>query len=161
MCRYLLPALAILQMFGTQAAFHRAISSRTEDGGLPYSYFSSTRTAPTTTAVHASSIKFRNFEDMLDAFRMEPILVYFSATNCGTCYLQKKELSALRSKMGDSAPKVLSIDTEKWPHVGTRFQIRALPCLLVVKDKQVLLRLDGLTRAEDLATLLHTVPTHS
>jgi len=59
--------------------------------------------------------------------------------------------------MGDNALKILSIDTEKWPHVGKRFQIRSLPCLLVIKDKQVLLRLDGLTKADDLVEQMRSL----
>jgi len=91
---------------------------------------------------------------MLDAFTGEPVLVYFSSMNCGPCHLQRKELQALRKSM--VALKILSIDTEKWPHVGTRYHIRSLPCLLVVKDKEILLRMEGLIKAEDLAEQMHT-----
>lgn len=94
---------------------------------------------------------------MLDAFAGEPVLVYFSSANCGPCHLQRKELVALRKASSDlERLKIVAIDTEKWPHVGSRYQIRSLPCLMVVKDKEILLRLEGLTKAEDLAEQMHT-----
>jgi hypothetical protein len=56
--------------------------------------------------------------------------------------------------------KVLSIDTEKFPHVGTRYEIGKLPCLLFMKDSKVLLRLEGLTKAEALVEHFHSEVDH-
>ena len=95
---------------------------------------------------------------MLDAFTGEPVLVYFSSVNCGPCHLQRQELAALRKINNQHLEglKIISIDTEKWPHVGSRYHIRSLPCLLLVKDREVVLRLEGLTTAEDLAHQMYT-----
>jgi thioredoxin 1 len=103
-----------------------------------------------------SSSKFKNVDDMLDAYQMEPILIYFSQKNCGPCRLQKKELSTVQKIMGDKAFKILAIDTEKWPQVGSRFRIGKLPCLLVLRNKEVVTKLEGLTRAEDLVRYFHS-----
>jgi thioredoxin-like negative regulator of GroEL len=103
-----------------------------------------------------SSSKFKDVDDMLDAYQMEPILIYFSQKNCGPCKLQKKELSIVQKIMGDKALKILAIDTEKWPHVGSRFRIGKLPCLLVLRNKEVVTKLEGLTRAEDLVRHFHS-----
>jgi len=181
MCRYLLLLLLLLALVAIRsasarsatsyAAFHRLVrfssssrrrykytSSRTNMEEGPAVPASSSHEKSSATALNAASrIKFKNLDDMLDSFPREPVLVYFSSANCGGCHLQKKELSALRIQMGDNALKILSIDTEKWPHVGKRFQIRSLPCLLVIKDKQVLLRLDGLTKADDLVEQMRSL----
>jgi thioredoxin 1 len=95
------------------------------------------------------SSKFKNIEEMLDTFRAEPVLVSFTSGNCGPCKLQKKELATVSQVVG-SGFKMFAIDTEKWPNVGSRFKIGTLPCLVVVKEGEVLLRLEGLTLAEDI-----------
>lgn len=107
-----------------------------------------------TTALR-SSMKFKNFEMMLDAFRNEPVLVYFTSIACGPCQLQTKELSTVQSVLGVKACKVLTIDTERFPHVGARYSIGKLPCLLFMRDREVLLRLEGLTKAEVLVEHFH------
>jgi thioredoxin-like negative regulator of GroEL len=95
----------------------------------------------------SKSLKFKNFDNMLDAYSNEPILVYFTSLSCGPCRLQTKEL---RSAMSDAPwTTVLAIDTERFPHVGTRYDIAKLPCLLLLVNGQVLHRLEGLTLAHD------------
>jgi thioredoxin 1 len=107
-------------------------------------------TVPGTTRRSKSpSSKFKNIEEMLDTFRSEPVLVSFTSVNCGPCKLQKKELAAVSQVVG-AGFKMFSIDTEKWPNVGSRFKVGKLPCLIVIKEGEVLLRLEGLTMAEDL-----------
>jgi thioredoxin-like negative regulator of GroEL len=102
------------------------------------------------------SSKFKNIEEMLDTFRAEPVLVSFTSVNCGPCMLQKKELAAVSQVVG-SGFKMFAIDTEKWPHVGSRFKIGKLPCLVVVKEGEVLLRLEGFTRAEDVLSRIKPI----
>jgi thiol-disulfide isomerase/thioredoxin len=112
----------------------------------------------------------------------ETVLIVFTAANCGPCKLQKQELLEFRQRLltsihndGDdsnssesskeaaasvSPPplprlKMLSIDTSKWPHVGLSwFQVSKLPCLVVLRDQQVVARLEGLTRADTLLDIL-------
>jgi thioredoxin 1 len=102
------------------------------------------------------SSKFKNIEEMLDTFRAEPVLVSFTSVNCGPCRLQKKELAAVAQVVG-SGFKMFAIDTEKWPHVGSRFKVGKLPCLVVVKEGEVLLRLEGFTRAEDVLSRIKPI----
>lgn len=140
------------RLFVVEGAFYRQFSrvktDKKNDGILS--------SARRSLALNASrSSKFKNFEEMLDAYASEPVLIYFTSMMCGPCKLQKQELSAAR-KMMDRELKILAIDTEKWPHVGSRFEVAKLPCLLVMKDKQVLMRLDGLTKAEDLLKQVHS-----
>jgi thiol-disulfide isomerase/thioredoxin len=99
------------------------------------------------------SSKFKNIEEMLDTFRAEPVLLSFTSVNCGPCKLQKKELAAVSEIVG-SGFKMFAIDTEKWPNVGSRFKVGKLPCLVVVKEGGVLLRLEGLVTAEEVVSRL-------
>ena len=90
-------------------------------------------------------------EELLDSLT-EPVVITFTAVNCGPCRLQKQELATFKRMLGDdhngNSLRMLSIDTEKWPAVGTRFEVRKLPCVVVLKDKEVVARLEGLTSAE-------------
>jgi thiol-disulfide isomerase/thioredoxin len=128
----------------------------------------------------SSSIKFRDMQDLLDSLSgpNETLLIVFTATNCGPCKLQKQELSEFRQRLSneheqsyhqrdgyddddeerhavtqpsDVPLKMLAIDTEKWPHVGLAwFKVSKLPCVVVLRNKQVVARMEGLTRAKDL-----------
>jgi Thioredoxin len=101
--------------------------------------------------------KFKNIDEMIDTFRDESILLYFTSGTCGPCHLQKKELVTVQSIVGkDAALKVLTIDTKKWPHTGTQFAIGKLPCLLVMKNKQIINRFDGLTHADELVQKVYS-----
>jgi len=99
-----------------------------------------------TTAQHAA-VKFKNLEQVLDTFREEPVVIYFSTSMCGPCRLMKKEVATVKEMVGDEL-KMFSIDTEKWPQVGSRFKIARLPCLVVVRGGEVKLRLEGVNSAE-------------
>jgi thiol-disulfide isomerase/thioredoxin len=112
---------------------------------------------PTSTTRLYSEVKFKNFDDVLDAFHEETLLIYFGTNKCGPCQLMKKELTAAKKRLlgrGENGGqlyhtiKFFSLDTEKWPHLGTRYGIQRLPCILVVRDGVVQKRLEGLTKAE-------------
>jgi thiol-disulfide isomerase/thioredoxin len=115
--------------------------------------------------------------DLLDRVATDPdeaVLIVFTAANCGPCKLQKQELMEFRQRllptdahcdggtqMSPPRLKMLAIDTSKWPHVGLSwFQVSKLPCLVVLRNQQVVARVEGLTRAETLLELLrpHLLP---
>jgi len=85
---------------------------------------------------------------MLETFRDEPLLIAFTAKTCGPCKLQKKELAEVCQRVGNSF-RVIAIDTNKWPHIGSRFKVGKLPCLLVLKNGEIQFKLEGLVRAEE------------
>jgi thioredoxin-like negative regulator of GroEL len=66
-------------------------------------------------------------------------------------------LLAAVSQVVGSDFKMFAIDTEKWPHVGSRFKVGKLPCLVVLKEGEVLLRLEGFTRAEDVLSRIKPI----
>lgn len=115
-----------------------------------------TATTTTTTTRLLASRQFRDVEDMLDSFREDLVLINFMAINCGPCRLQKKELSTVSQALGGGL-QLLAIDTNRWPTVSSRFEVGKLPCLLALKDGQVLFRIEGFTKAEDVVERVRSV----
>jgi thioredoxin 1 len=99
-----------------------------------------------------SSVKFKDFDHVLNTFHKETLVIYFGTNNCGPCRLMKQELAAARKLIGkNESLKIFSLDTEKWPHLGTRYGIQRLPCILFVREGEIQKRLEGVTKAEVLA----------
>jgi thiol-disulfide isomerase/thioredoxin len=94
-----------------------------------------------------AGMKFKNFEHVLDTFHKETVIIYFEASKCGPCRLMKKELESVKKQVGNDI-KIFSLDTEKFPNLGSRYNIHRLPCLVVVRDGEIRLRMEGVTKAE-------------
>ena len=107
-------------------------------------------------AATRSSSKFRNFDEVLSTFQEEPLMVIFTSVNCGPCRLMKKEINQVNSLMGGRY-KIVAVDTEKFPHVGSRFEVAALPCLLMVQNGEEILRLEGVVKAEEVIERVRTI----
>jgi thiol-disulfide isomerase/thioredoxin len=108
---------------------------------------SSASAATSSSSLHAT-LKFKSYEGMLgELHQKEPLLlVYFYKDLCGPCRLQRRELNGIAARL----PKVLAIDVEKWPHLGTRYNIGCLPCVLMIRHGQEVDRWEGLTLSHDL-----------
>eukprot|EP00523_Entomoneis_sp_CCMP467_P016705 CAMPEP_0168783570 /NCGR_PEP_ID=MMETSP0725-20121227/9764_1 /TAXON_ID=265536 /ORGANISM="Amphiprora sp., Strain CCMP467" /LENGTH=230 /DNA_ID=CAMNT_0008833571 /DNA_START=19 /DNA_END=711 /DNA_ORIENTATION=- len=144
--------------------------------------YSSTRTTSktTTTQLRASVVQYKNVEQMLDSFRDEPLLIAFTAVNCGPCKLQRKELVNVQKDLNHHHPPpptaaaasppqnqnqqqqqqritMVAIDTDRWPNVGSRFHVGKLPCLVAVQNGRELLRLEGLQSAQDITQQVRAV----
>jgi len=112
----------------------------------------------TSTSLHSTSQKFKNFEEVLDIYRSEPLMVVFTAVNCGPCRLMKQELRQVKT-MTKGRFRMFAVDTEKFPHVGKRFAVAALPCLLIVQDGKALLRIEGVHKAAEVLAQVQTTIT--
>jgi thioredoxin-like negative regulator of GroEL len=110
----------------------------------------------TSSAVVQAAARFKNFEQVLDTFHAEPVIIYFSTQKCGPCQLMKREVDTVRKIIG-AEMKMFSIDTEKWPRVGARFAVSRLPCLVVVHEGEIKLRLEGVNKAEEVVELVRMV----
>jgi len=95
----------------------------------------------------SAAMRFKNFEEVLETFHEEPVVIYFGTTNCGPCRLMKKEIAVVQEMMGNEL-RVFSLDTEKWPEVGSRFDVARLPTLVLFRRGEIQLRLEGLNSAE-------------
>jgi thiol-disulfide isomerase/thioredoxin len=106
------------------------------------------------TALHETSLKFKNFDVMLNELRDQHVVVYFSSNACGSCKLQRKELADIQNQFlsptSTTRKKILMIDADLFPQVCLRYDVAKLPCILLINNGEVLLRLDGFTTAEDI-----------
>jgi thioredoxin 1 len=149
-------ALAVA-LFGTAAAAAAFTSNTATDSSCDALYRSrrlmrrvtaavTPRGSSSLLALHAT-VKFKSFEGMLGELQKEPLLlVYFYKNLCGPCQLQRRELKGIAARL----PKVLAVDVEKWPHLGTRHKIGSLPCVLMIREGQEVDRWEGLTMSGDL-----------
>jgi thioredoxin len=92
--------------------------------------------------------QFKSFEDLL-ANSPVPILVDFYSDWCGPCRMMGPILeqvqAALKSKL-----QVVKIDSEKYAQLSGRYQIHALPTLILFKNGQPIHRIEGVLPPEDL-----------
>ncbi|KAF6002165.1 hypothetical protein F1559_001686 [Cyanidiococcus yangmingshanensis] len=85
---------------------------------------------------------YRSFDEMLSA-SPEPALVDFYSTTCGPCVLMGRTLDQVASKLKALPCRVMKVDVDKYPDIADRFQIQALPTLILFKDNKELRRLLG------------------
>jgi thioredoxin 1 len=81
------------------------------------------------------------------------VLVDFWATWCGPCKMQAPAVEKVAAQAGDRA-KITRLDIDKAPEVAKRFNIHAIPTLIVFKDGKLHKKFVGLTRAGTLASAI-------
>ncbi len=101
-------------------------------------------------------MKFKNFEEMLLTFGSSLVMVAFSTDLCGPCRLMKKQLSQVSAEIGDDL-KVFSVDTDKFPKLGARYNVSVLPTLVIFKEGQIQDRIEGVETADSLVERLRTL----
>mmetsp|Transcript_4749 Transcript_4749/g.7404 ORF Transcript_4749/g.7404 Transcript_4749/m.7404 type:complete len:183 (+) Transcript_4749:218-766(+) len=152
--------LPLAESFILQSALHRRSTGSFEgkDAVSQYSDDNQQRTSSTCRRKGPlySAIKFKNFDQVLDRFRGETLLIYFETSKCGPCKLMKKELASAKKLLGEEI-KIFSLDTTKWPHLATRYHVHRLPCILFVREGEIQTRMEGLTKAEVVAEQFRTL----
>lgn len=99
--------------------------------------------------------KFTSFDDMLEKID-RPVLVDFFALWCGPCKMMVPVLEEIAGRMENDV-KVAKIDTDKYPRLGSRFQVEALPTLILFNKGQVVDRYIGYMNADDLEVAVKKV----
>lgn len=74
------------------------------------------------------------FQDIINGNK--PVLVDFFATWCGPCKAMAPVIESIGRELEGQA-RVLKIDVDKNQSVAARFQIQAVPTLLIFKNGQV------------------------
>ena len=68
-----------------------------------------------------------------------PVLVDFYAQWCGPCQMMQPVLEDLASRL-DSVARVAKVDTDKSPRLASRYQVEALPTLILFHKGKVIER---------------------
>ena len=85
-----------------------------------------------------------------------PVLVDFTATWCPPCQMMKPHLHKVEEAYGDRL-KVVEIDIDENEYLSAFFRVKYLPCLLVIKDGEVVANTDGGKDYEGLLNFLSPV----
>ena len=91
---------------------------------------------------------FSSFEDLLENSNL-PVLVDFYATWCGPCQMMTPILEQVGANLRDRL-QVVKIDTDKYPNLASKYQIEALPTLVLFKNGQPAEKIEGVHQAPQL-----------
>ena len=92
--------------------------------------------------------QFSSFEDLLSSSDL-PVLVDFYATWCGPCQMMTPILEQVGSTLRDRL-QVVKIDTDKYPNLASKYQVEALPTLVLFKDGEPAEKIEGVHQAPQL-----------
>ena len=82
-----------------------------------------------------------------------PVVIDFWAPWCGPCKAIGPIMEELAEEMGD-AVKICKVNVDDNSEIATKFEIRAIPTILIFKDGQLAETVVGLTSKEDLKAKL-------
>jgi len=92
--------------------------------------------------------QFSSFEDLLSGSSV-PVLVDFYATWCGPCQMMTPILEQVGANLRDRL-QVVKIDTDKYPNLASKYQIEALPTLVLFKNGEPAEKIEGVHQAQQL-----------
>ncbi|MBE9041029.1 thioredoxin [Oscillatoriales cyanobacterium LEGE 11467] len=98
--------------------------------------------------------QFGSFQDLL-ADSDVPVLVDFYAPWCGPCQMMTPILEQVNNQLKQKL-RVVKINTDNYPHLGTKYQIAALPTLVLFKNGQAVDRIEGVVPADGLLLRLQS-----
>jgi thioredoxin 1 len=93
-----------------------------------------------------------NFDSTLSS-SSTPIVVDFWAPWCGPCKAIAPILNELAEELGD-AVKICKVNIDNNSEVASKYEIRAIPTILIFKDGQIVDTIVGLIEKEDLKAKL-------
>lgn len=91
---------------------------------------------------------YKSFDEFL-AQVDQPVLVDFYAQWCGPCQMMQPVLEDLANRF-EGRTRIAKVDTDKAPALGSKYQVEALPTLLLFYKGQVIERYVGFKPADAL-----------
>jgi thioredoxin 1 len=83
----------------------------------------------------------------------KPVLIDFFAEWCGPCKMIPPILNQLKANMGSSL-RILKIDVDKNPDVASKYQVRGVPTLLLMRSGKILWKQSGVLQAGELQQVI-------
>ena len=83
----------------------------------------------------------------------KPVLIDFFAEWCGPCKIMPPILNQLKANMGSSL-RILKIDVDKNPDVASKYQVRGVPTLLLMRSGKILWKQSGVLQAGELQQVI-------
>lgn len=88
-----------------------------------------------------------------------PVIINFTAKWCGPCHAMAPNIDNLAAEYGGRV-KVIRVDFDQSPIVARRYNVSALPAVLVVKHGVVVKRMVGYQSHDTLVTAMSVVGTY-
>jgi thioredoxin 1 len=86
-----------------------------------------------------------------------PVLVDFFATWCGPCKMMTPILQEVARDMGDRV-RIIKIDVDRNPAVSQRFQVQAVPTVMLFHKGKIVWRHAGVASSAQLKKVVEGVP---
>lgn len=79
----------------------------------------------------------------------KPVVVDFFAEWCGPCKMMPPVLKQVKEKIGDDAT-ILKMDIDKNPEYARKYNVQAVPTLIIFKKGNIAWRKAGVTAAHEI-----------
>ena len=99
--------------------------------------------------------KFNNFDELLTASDL-PVLVDFYATWCGPCKMMATILEQVNQQIKRKL-RIVKIDTDRYPQLASRYNIEALPTLVLFKNGEPVDKIEGVIQPQQLEEHLNSI----